>query len=174
MAKNNTNYTRRNDARSQVRCRHDVNNWCKLIADWLKLAQLYKLVAEWLGIRYGTFAIAIYLLRRYKNQQCLFAKSWITWAQLIFVNIQQRDPIKERPQSRSWSELFEVERVISRRNWRGKENLYVLLYMLWRNIRHFKTRFLLWKLYQFQNIKNISLALYFLNFPNFLKLRSSN
>jgi hypothetical protein len=63
--------TRPNAARSQVRCGHDVNNWCKLIADWLKLAELYKLVAEWLcvNIRYdhGTFAIAIYLLRIYKN-----------------------------------------------------------------------------------------------------------
>jgi hypothetical protein len=45
MAKNNT---RPNYARSQVRCGQDVNNWCKLIADWLKLAKLYKLVAEWL------------------------------------------------------------------------------------------------------------------------------
>jgi hypothetical protein len=54
---------RPNDARSQVRCGHDVNNRCKLIVDWLKLswmAQLYKLVAEWLCVntRYGTFAIA--------------------------------------------------------------------------------------------------------------------
>jgi hypothetical protein len=45
LAKNNT---RPDDARSQVRCGHDINNWCKLIADWFKLAQLYKLVAEWL------------------------------------------------------------------------------------------------------------------------------
>jgi hypothetical protein len=42
MAKNNT---RPNYARSQVRCGQDVNNGCKLIADWLKMAKLYKLVA---------------------------------------------------------------------------------------------------------------------------------
>ena len=30
-----TDYTRPNDARSQVRCGHDVNNSCKLIVDWL-------------------------------------------------------------------------------------------------------------------------------------------
>ena len=45
MAKNNT---RPNYARSQVRCGQDVNNGCKLIVDWLKLAKLYKLVTEWL------------------------------------------------------------------------------------------------------------------------------
>ena len=62
--------TRPNDARSQVRCGHDVNNRYKLIVDWLKLAELYKPVAEWLCVntRYGTFATAIYLLRRYKKQ----------------------------------------------------------------------------------------------------------
>ena len=45
---------RPNSARSKVRSGHDVNN-CKLIAGWLKLAQLYKLVAEWLfvNIQYG-------------------------------------------------------------------------------------------------------------------------
>jgi hypothetical protein len=30
--------TRPNDARSQVRCGHNVNNRCKLIVDWLKLS----------------------------------------------------------------------------------------------------------------------------------------
>jgi hypothetical protein len=30
--------TRPKDARSQVRFGHDVNNRCKLIADWLKLS----------------------------------------------------------------------------------------------------------------------------------------
>ena len=30
--------TRPNDAYSQVRCGNDVNNRCKLIADWLKLS----------------------------------------------------------------------------------------------------------------------------------------
>jgi hypothetical protein len=63
--------TRPNAARSQVRCGHDVNNWCKLIADWLIKLKLYKLVGEWLcaNTRYGTFAIA-YILKSKKKISC--------------------------------------------------------------------------------------------------------
>jgi hypothetical protein len=60
-------YTRPNNACSQVRCWYGVNNWCNpgcnLIADWLKLAQLYKHVAEWLcvNIQYGHVWDSIYI-----------------------------------------------------------------------------------------------------------------
>jgi hypothetical protein len=60
-----------NDARSQVRCGHDVNNWCKLIADWLKLSWIGSIIQarRWMVMANinSTFAIAIYLLRIYKN-----------------------------------------------------------------------------------------------------------
>jgi hypothetical protein len=65
--------TRSNDACSQVRCRKDVNNRCKRIADWLKLS--------WIGLNYISSSLNGYVLT-YGKSHGTFAIAYISALQI--------------------------------------------------------------------------------------------